>query len=103
MITLYEIALVMFVLQVYVLKHTYWTKCYGSSENIDSSTLEPLKVPLWVVLAMFLISLIPGGFIGVSIIFWVIWLKRFLDPEDGYRGTLYTYWRFKDKILSKPI
>lgn len=103
MITLYVIALVMFVLQVYVLKHTYWTECYGDSKNIDPDTLEPLKVPLWTVLAMFLISLIPGGFIGVSIIFWAVYLKKLLDPEDTYRGTPYTYWRFKDEILSKPI
>lgn len=37
-----------------------------------------------------------------TIIFWVVWLKYYLNPDEGpYYGTWYTYWRFKDKFFSR--
>lgn len=35
---------------------------------------------------------------------WIIWLKYYLDPDEGpFYDTWYTYWRFKDKFFSGKI
>ena len=53
---------------------------------------------------MLITSIIPFVNMAEFIIFWIIWLKYYLDPDGGpHYDALYTYWRFKDKFFSRKI
>lgn len=96
------IGLVSFILQMYVLKHTYTIKIKGDL-YFDWEKAEKVGSPLWIVLIMLIASIIPFVNIVEFIVFWIIWLKYYLDPERCYRDDWYTYWRFKDKFFSRKI
>lgn len=96
------IGLVSFILQMYVLKHTYTIKIKGGL-YFDWEKAEKVGSPLWIVLIMLIASIIPFVNIVEFIVFWIIWLKYYLDPERCYRDDWYTYWRFKDKFFSRKI
>lgn len=95
------IGLISFIIQIYVLKHTYaiTARC-----GIGLEKAEKIGIPLWIILIMLITGIIPFVNIVEFIIFWVIWLKHYLDPDEVlYYDTLYTYWRFKDKFFSRKI
>ena len=97
------IGLISFIIQIYVLKHTYSyrTKDYTS---FDWKEAEKIGIPLWVVLIILITSIIPLVNIVEIIIFWAVWLKFYSNPDEGpYYGVWYTYWRFKDKFFSIKI
>lgn len=97
------IGLISFIIQIYVLKHTYSyrTEC---NTPFDWGEAEKIGIPLWVVLIMLITSIMPFVNIAETIIFWVVWLKYYLNPDEGpYYGTWYTYWRLKDKFFSRKI
>lgn len=96
------IGLISFIIQIYVLKHTYTTEVKGIT-YFDWEKAEKIGVPLWVVLIMLIISIIPIINIIEVIIFWIIWLKHYSDPDGCYSNTWYTYWRFKDRFFSRKI
>lgn len=92
------IGLISFILQMYVLKHTYTLTIKGDMD-FDWERAEKIGIPLWVVLIMLITSTIPFANIVEFIAFWVIWLKYYFDPEVCCRNDWYTYWRFKDKFF----
>ena len=95
--------LVSFIIQIYVLKHTYTIKIQGDF-YFDWKKAEKIGTPLWIVLIMLITSTIPFVNIVETIIFWVVWLKYYLNPDEGlFYGTWHTYWRFKDKFFSRKI
>ena len=97
------IGLISFILQIYVLKHTY---IIAAKDGVffDWEKAKKIGIPLWIVLIMLIISIIPFINIVGFIIFWIIWLKYYLEPdEDIDYDTWYTYWRFKDKFFSIKI
>lgn len=97
------IGLISFIIQIYILKHTYFYRTKGDT-SFDWKEAEKIGIPLWVVLIMLITSIIPIINIAETIVFWIIWLKYCLNPDGGpYYSTWYTYWRFKDKVLSKKI
>ena len=96
------IGLISFILQMYVLKHTYTLTIKGDI-YFDWERAEKIGIPLWVVLIMLITSIIPFANIVEFIAFWVVWLKYYLDPEVCCRNGWYTYWRFKDKFFSREI
>ena len=97
------IGLISFIIQIYVLKHTYIIAAKGGV-FFDWEKAEKMGIPLWVALIMLIISIIPFVNMVEFIIFWIIWLKYYSDPNEGPRhNTLYTYWRFKDKFFSRKI
>ena len=95
------IGLISFIIQIYVLKHTYSCRVQGDA-SFDWKEAEKIGIPLWIVLIMLITSIIPFANIVEIIVFWLIWLKCYLDPDEGpYYSTWYTYWRFKDKFFDK--
>lgn len=103
MIWIIIIGLISFIIQIYVLKHTYSYRVKGDT-SFDWAEAEKIGIPLWVVLIMFITSIIPFVNIVEIIWFWVIWLKYYSDPSEGpYCNIWYTYWRFKDKFFSRKI
>ena len=96
------IGLISFIIQIYVLKHTYTLTIKGDM-YFDWERAEKLGTPLWVVLIMLITSIIPSANIVEFIAFWVVWLKYYFDPEVCCRNDWYTYWRFKDKFFSRKI
>ena len=97
------IGLISFIIQIYVLKHTYSCRVQGDT-SFDWREAEKIGIPLWIVLIMLIASIIPFANIAETIMFWVVWLKHYSDPDEGpYCGTWYTYWRFKDKFFSRKI
>ena len=97
------IGLTSFIIQIYVLKHTYSCRVQGDTP-FDWGGAEKIGIPLWIVLIMLITSIIPFANIVEIIVFWVVWLKYYLDPDEGpYCNTWYTYWRFKDKFFSIKI
>ena len=101
----YLIGIIMFVLQVHILKHTYYVEIKGTwyREYLDEPKLQPIKVPLYLVIFMALCTLLPYVWVGCSLVFWIIWLKRYSDPEDLNIHKVNTYWRLRDNFLMKPI
>lgn len=102
MASLIIIGLISFIIQIYVLKHTY-TFTIRSDMDFDWEKAEKVGTPLWIVLIMLVTSIIPFANIAEFIVFWIVWLKYYLDPESYYQYRLYTYWRFKDKFFSRKI
>ena len=97
------IGLISFIIQIYVLKHTYTITIKGDF-HFDWEKAEKIGIPLWIALIMLITSIIPFVNMVEFIIFWIIWLKYYLDPdEDIDCDTWYTYWRFKDKFFSIKI
>ncbi len=97
------IGLISFIIQIYVLKHTYSCRVQGDTP-FDWRGAEKIGIPLWIVLIMLIANIIPFANISEIIVFWIVWLKYYFKPEEGpYYDTLYTYWRFKDKFFSRKI
>ena len=97
------IGLISFIIQIYVLKHTYSCRVKGGAP-FDWKEAEKIGIPLWIVLIMLITSIIPFVNIAETIVFWIVRLKYYLYPDEGpYYDTWYTYWRFKDKFFSRKI
>lgn len=97
------IGLISFIIQIYVLKHTYSCRVQGDTP-FDWRGAEKIGIPLWIVLIMLITSIIPFANIAEIIVFWAVWLKFYLIPEETpYNKFWYTYWRFKDKFFSIKI
>ena len=97
------IGLISFMIQIYVLKHTYTIPVKGGF-SLNWKEAEKIGIPLWIALIMLITSIIPFVNIVETIIFWIIWLKYYSDPDEGQRYDVwYTYWRFKDKFFSRKI
>ena len=96
------ISLISFIIQIYVLKHTYTLTVRGDT-YFDWKEAKKIGIPLWIVLIMLITSIIPFANIVEVMVFWIVWLKYYLDPEVCYRNGWYTYWRFKDKFFSREI
>ena len=96
------IGLISFIIQIYVLKHTYTTKVKGSN-CFGWEKAEKIGTPLWVALIMLITSITPFVNIVEVIVFWIIWLRYYSSPGGCYSSTWYTYWRFKDKFFSRKI
>ena len=97
------IGIIIFVIQLYVLTHTYTIKSTEYCKHrIDFNRAEKLGVPVWLILLLALCSSTPVINILGFIVFWAIWLKYYCEPEDIYKSW-YTYWILKDKILSRKI
>ena len=95
--------LISFIIQVYVLKHTYSYRVEGDTP-LDWAEAEKIGIPLWIVLIMLITSIIPFVNTAETIVFWIVWLKYYLYPDKGpYYDTWYTYWKFKDKFFSRKI
>lgn len=97
------ISIITLIIQMYVLTHTYtvesqeYYKC-----RVDFSKAKKLGVPIWVILLIILFSSIPIISIIEFILFWIVWLKHYGEPDSDH-SIWYTYWIFKDKILSRKI
>ena len=96
------IGLISFIIQIYVLKHTYTAKTRGDI-YFDWGKAEKIGTPLWIALIMLITSIIPIVNIVEVIAFWIIWLKHYSNPNICYSDIWYTYWRFKDKFFSRKI
>ena len=97
------IGLISFIIQIYVLKHTYSYRVKGDI-LFDWKGAEKIGIPLWIVLIMLITSIIPFANILEIIVFWAVWLKFYLNPDEvPYKNIWYTYWRFKDKFFSIKI
>lgn len=96
------IGLVSFIIQIYVLKHTYTITIKGGF-YFDWEKAKKIGTPLWIVFIMLITSIIPIVNIVEVIVFWIIWLKYYSNPDECYGNTWYTYWRFKDKFFSIKI
>ena len=95
------IGLISFIIQIYVLKHTYTITVKGTTD-FNWEKAEKIGTPLGIVLIMLITSIIPIVNIVEVIAFWIIWLKYYLNPDECYKAW-YTYWRFKDKFFSRKI
>ena len=98
------IGLISFIIQIYVLKHTYSHRVKGNTP-FNWGGAEKIGIPLWIVLIMLITSIIPFVNIVEIIVFWAVWLKFYLNPDEypPYNNVWYTYWRFKDKFFSIKI
>lgn len=94
--------LISFTIQMYILKHTHVDSDKGLSE-FRWEKAEKLKVPIWIVLLMFLSSMFPFINIAEIAIFLLLYLLHYENFEAVYSWKTYTYWRFKDKFLSREI
>lgn len=98
-----SISITILIIQIYVLTHTYTVeseKCYKC--RVDFSEAKKLGIPIWAILLIILFSSIPIINIIEFIVFWIVFLKYCCEPEHSYKSW-YTYWIFKDKILSRKI
>lgn len=96
------IGLISFTIQMYILKHT-WVDSDKGLVKFRWEKAKRLGIQVWVVLVMFLGSIIPILNIAEFIAFWTIWSYYYTDYEKNYSHVTYTYWRFKDKFLSRKI
>ena len=97
------IGLISFIIQIYVLKHTYSCRLKADTP-FDWRGAEKIGIPLWTVLIMLITSIIPLVNIVEIIMFWAVWLKYYFNSDEGpYYDTWYTYWRFKDQFFSREI
>ena len=96
------IGLISFIIQIYVLKHTYIIAAKGGV-FFDWEKAEKIGIPLWVALIMLITCIIPFVNIIEVIGFCAIWLKYYSSPGECYSNIWYTYWRFKDKFFSIKI
>lgn len=96
------IGLVSFILQIYVLKHTYTITIKGKV-YFDWEKAEKIGTPLWIALIMLITSIIPIVNVVETIVFWIVWLKYYYSDPNDYWSTWHTYWRFKDKFFSRKI
>lgn len=96
------LSLISFIIQIYVLKHTYTLTIKGDL-YFDWKRAKKIGIPLWIVLVMLITSIIPFANIAEVFVFWIVWLKYYLNPEVCCRNDWYTYWRFKDKFFSREI
>lgn len=96
------IGLLSFVLQIYILKNT-WVDSGKGLVEFRWECAEKLSVYLYVALLIFLFCMIPILNIVEFIIFWIVWFDNYMDADDYDSQDHYTYWRFKDKFLSRKI
>ena len=94
--------LISFIIQIYVLKHTY-TQTSKGDFNFAWKKAEKVGIPVWVFIVMLLSSIAPIVNITETIIFWIVWLKHYADSEGHCNWKYYTYWRFKDNFFSRKI
>lgn len=97
------IGLISFIIQIYVLKHTYTITVKGTTDFNWEKAKNISGIPLGIVIIMLITSIIPVANIVELTIFWIVWLKYYSNPDVCYVGTWYTYWRFKDKFFSRKI
>lgn len=100
MTSLVVFGLISFIIQIYVLKHTYTQTSKGDFLFVWEKA-EKIGIPIWLLIVMFMWSIIPIASIVETIIFWVIWLKHYANADDCYNWKYYTYWRFKDNFFFK--
>ncbi len=104
MIWIIIIGLISFILQIYVLKHTYSIEVKGDFCHDWEDKAEKIGIPLWTVLIMLITSIIPFVNIVETVMFWAVWLKFYSNPDGcPYCSLWYTYWRFKDNFFSRKI
>ena len=96
------IGLLSFVLQIYILKHT-WVDSDEGLKSFRWEYAQKISIYLWSVILIFLLCMIPIINILEFIIFWIVWLKYYANAESCYSFGNYTYWRFKDNFLSRKI
>lgn len=96
------IGVLFFVLQIYILKNT-WTDSGKGLDEFRWEHAQKLNIYLWVVLLLFLLCITPILNILEFIIFWIVWLKHYVNADSMYSWRNYTYWRLKDKFLSREI
>ena len=97
------IGLISFIIQIYILKHTYTITIRGDF-YFNWEKAEKIGIPLWIALIMLITCIIPFVNIVEIIVFWAVWLKYYSYPnESPYYNIWYTYWRFKDKFFSRKI
>lgn len=96
------IGLLSFVLQIYILKNT-WTDSGTGLIEFRWEHAEKLGIPLYAAILMFLLCMIPILNIAEFIMFWIVWFKKYMDTCDYIYWGYHTYWRFKDKFLSRKI
>ena len=96
------IGLISFTIQMYILKHT-WVDSDKGLDEFRWEQAQKLNLYLGVVLLIFLSCIMPIPNILEFIIFWIIWVIHYADRGDSYSWKNYTYWRFKDKFLSRKI
>ena len=96
------IGLISFIIQIYVLKHTYTITIEGDF-HFDWERAKKIGIPLWIALIMLITCIMPLVNIVEVIVFWAVWLKYYSDPDGYSSNTWYTYWRFKDKFFSRKI
>lgn len=96
------IGLLSFVLQIYILKNT-WVDSGKGLDEFRWKHAQKLNIYLWVVLLLFLLCMTPILNILEFIIFWIVWLKYYTNADSMYSWENYTYWRLKDKFLSRKI
>lgn len=96
------IGLLSFVLQIYILKNT-WVDSDKGLDEFRWEHAQKLNIYLWVVLLLFSLCMTPILNILEFIIFWIVWLKNYANADSIYSCRHYTYWRLKDKFLSRKI
>lgn len=96
------IGLISFTIQIYILKHT-WVDSDKGLIAFRWRYAQKISIYLGVVILIFLLCMIPIINILEFIMFWVVWLAHYADRDSNYSWKNYTYWRFKDKFLSRKI
>jgi hypothetical protein len=96
------IGLLIFFIHVYVLKHTVWARARGYNRP-EESDFKPLAIPVWVVLLILIAAFVPVLNLLTILPFWIVWVKRYADPESACSCDWHTYWRFRDKLFSRTI
>lgn len=96
------IGLISFTIQMYILKHT-WVDSDEGLKSFRWEYAQKISIYLWSVILIFLLCMIPIINILEFIIFWIVWLKYYANADSMYNWRNYTYWRFKDKFLSRKI
>lgn len=96
------IGLLSFVLQIYILKNT-WVDEGKGLESFRWEYAQKISIHLWSVILIFLLCMMPILNILEFIIFWIVWLKYYANADSMYNWKNYTYWRLKDKFLSREI
>lgn len=102
MTSLVIFGLISFIIQIYVLKHTY-TQTGKGDFTFKYEEAEKIGIPIRLLIVMFMWSIVPIASIVETIIFWVVWLKHYANVDDCYSWEYYTYWRFKDNFFSRKI
>lgn len=98
------ISITILIIQIYVLTHTYTVESREYYRyRVDFNEAKKLGTPIWIILLIVLFSSTPIINIIEFIVFWVVWLKYYCEPDNIYNKSWYTYWIFKDKILSRKI